>query len=213
MVKKVSVLSLVALQEALDELAGALRFNREPGQQGEDGKDGIDGTDGDQGEPGPPGEPGRPGEPGLRGTKGDRGGVGPRGPTGDLGGVGRRGARGPAGEGLPPGGKKGQVAAKRSDTDYDVVWKDAGAGGDHANAYAIWAGGKGEKGDAGAGAQAFRYGSGAPAVLAGDAEDRLYFNTSGNYAAYVFHSGAWHAFGGTGGSGGGAVPTYYILGF
>lgn len=44
---------------------------------------------------------------------------GPQGPQGPKG---PKGPQGPPGEGVPKGGKKGQVLAKASDQDYDTKW-------------------------------------------------------------------------------------------
>jgi hypothetical protein len=52
-----------------------------------------------------------------------------QGPEGPAGAAGATGDTGPAGPGLAPGGTTGQIAAKASDTDYDVEWIDAPTGG------------------------------------------------------------------------------------
>lgn len=56
-----------------------------------------------KGPPGADGIPGQDGAPGKDGPKGDKGDPGP---------------------GLPPGGARGQIPAKVSDTDYDIGWID-----------------------------------------------------------------------------------------
>jgi hypothetical protein len=46
------------------------------------------------------------------------------------------GPAGPAGEGMPPGGVAGEVLAKLSDDDYDLIWTPASAPGLHASTHA-----------------------------------------------------------------------------
>ena len=75
---------------------------------------------GERGPKGDPGEPGPKGDPGAPGPKGDPGAPGPKGDPGEPG---------PAGPGIPSGGTAGQVLTKKSGTDYDTEWKDAGGGG------------------------------------------------------------------------------------
>lgn len=53
-----------------------------------------------------------------------------RGNSNDKGsGAGTQGPQGPPGQGLPAGGKRGQILAKASDADYDFVWIDPPSGG------------------------------------------------------------------------------------
>ena len=54
---------------------------------------------------------------------------GETGPAGQDGAPGKQGPQGPAGPGVPTGGTAGQVLAKKSTTDYDTEWVDAGGGG------------------------------------------------------------------------------------
>jgi hypothetical protein len=49
---------------------------------------------------------------------------GPAGPAGPQGPAGPTGPTGPAGPGVPAGGTTGQLLAKASATDFDVVWQD-----------------------------------------------------------------------------------------
>ena len=75
---------------------------------------------------GPAGERGPEGPQGQAGAPGEQGPQGPQGPAGDPG---EQGPQGPAGQGVPAGGTAGQVLAKKSGTDYDTEWTDAGGGG------------------------------------------------------------------------------------
>lgn len=107
------------------------------GPQGPQGDQGIQGPKGDTGDTGPQGPQGIQGETGLtgatgatgpQGPKGDTGDTGPQGPQGiqglkgDTGATGATGATGPAGPGLAVGGTTGQIARKKSNTDYDTEW-------------------------------------------------------------------------------------------
>jgi hypothetical protein len=86
-----------------------------PGPAGPRGRDGLTGLRGLAGDVGPAGPPGPPGPPG------------PAGPAGSPGAAGAQGPAGPAGEpglGLPPGGRTGQIPAKRSAADGDIHWID-----------------------------------------------------------------------------------------
>ena len=84
---------------------------------------GATGAQGPAGERGPEGPQGPAGDPGEQGPQG------PRGPAGHDGAPGEQGPQGPAGPGVPAGGTAGQVLAKKSGTDYDTEWTDAGGGG------------------------------------------------------------------------------------
>ena len=97
-------------------------LNGEAGPQGPEGPQGPVGPKGDTGERGPIGPEG------PVGPKGDTGEQGPKGDTGATGPKGDTGATGPAGPGVPAGGVAGQVLTKKSGTDYDTEWKDAGGG-------------------------------------------------------------------------------------
>lgn len=63
-----------------------------------------------------------------RGATGAAGATGPAGETGPAGPTGATGAQGPAGAGVPTGGTSGQVLKKKSASDYDTGWADAGSG-------------------------------------------------------------------------------------
>ena len=58
----------------------------------------------------------------LKGAKGDTGSQGPQGETGPAG------QDGADGVGVPAGGTTGQVLVKKSGTDYDTEWSNAGGG-------------------------------------------------------------------------------------
>lgn len=75
-----------------------------------------------QGPQGPAGPAGSQGPQGPAGSAGATGAQGPQGPQGPSGSPGSAGATGPAGLGLPTGGATGQVARKKSATDYDTEW-------------------------------------------------------------------------------------------
>lgn len=81
------------------------------GDKGDKGDQGERGLKGDKGDKGDPGTKGDKGEPGKQGTQGNKGEEGERGRTGEEG------------EGLPKGGRKGDVATKNSSKDFDVVWR------------------------------------------------------------------------------------------
>lgn len=121
---------VIALAEARRPRSGA------PGAAGRDGRDGergpigspgpagLPGPAGPRGEPGIPGrdgapgrdaEPGPPGAPGRDGRDGERGPIGPVGPIGP---------RGDDGRGVPRGGRRGQILAKRTADDFDAQWID-----------------------------------------------------------------------------------------
>lgn len=93
--------------------------NGQDGQDGADGKDGIDGITPTIGENGNwyfgETDTGKP----SRGVKGD---TGEKGEPGIQGIPGQDGADGKDGEGVPPGGTKGQVLMKLSADDYDSDW-------------------------------------------------------------------------------------------
>lgn len=95
----------------------------EKGERGEPGVPGERGPQGVQGEQGIQGEPGIQGPPGRDGVDGKDGSPGPQGERGE------RGEQGEPGVGLPTGGTTGQIAAKASNSDYDVEWIDPPAGG------------------------------------------------------------------------------------
>ena len=112
--------------------------------RGDDGAEGPVGPAGPQGGPGPKGEPGAVGPEGPQGPKGDVGPAGPKGDTGPAGDTGPQGepgatgpqgpqgpagAAGPAGPGVAPGGKAGQVLAKKTGGDYDTQWVNMEGGG------------------------------------------------------------------------------------
>ena len=90
---------------------------------------GETGPAGAPGERGPAGERGPQGPQGPAGDRGEQGPQGPQGPAGQDGAPGEQGPQGPAGQGVPAGGTAGQVLAKKSGTDYDTEWTDAGGGG------------------------------------------------------------------------------------
>ena len=100
-----------------DNLKGAPGAPGDPGPKGDPGDPGPKGDPGDPGPKGDPGDPGPKGDPGDPGPKGDPGDPGPKGDPGDPG------------PGVPAGGTAGQVLTKKSGTDYDTEWKDAGGGG------------------------------------------------------------------------------------
>ena len=100
--------------------AAQLVFNIPRGATGEQGPAGAPGEQGPQGPQGPAGRDGAPGEQGPQG---------PQGPAGRDGAPGTQGPQGPAGPGVPAGGTAGQVLAKKSNTDYETEWTDAGGGG------------------------------------------------------------------------------------
>lgn len=77
---------------------------------------------GQQGIQGPQGETGPAGPTGAQGPQGEQG------PAGLLGPPGLPGQDGAPGIGVPPGGTAGQLLAKDSDADGDVVWVDAAGG-------------------------------------------------------------------------------------
>ena len=95
---------------------------------GEAGPQGPEGPQGPAGEKGNTGERGPIGPEGPVGPKGDTGAQGAEGPQGPIGDPGPKGDPGPAGPGVPSGGAAGQVLTKKSGTDYDTEWKDAGGG-------------------------------------------------------------------------------------
>lgn len=95
---------------------------------------------------GPIGPTGPTGPQGIQGIPGPTGASGPTGATGALGPagpVGPQGIQGPAGQGIIPGGSKGQVLTKHSNTDYDTQWtasigsipSDPGVTGQFFNSY------------------------------------------------------------------------------
>ena len=109
------------------------------GGGGGGGGTGPAGPPGPQGPTGPKGDPGDvgatgpastvPGPAGPAGSAGPTGSTGSQGPKGDKGDPGNAGSTGPAGPGLPAGGTTGQLAAKKTATDYDVQWIDPPSGG------------------------------------------------------------------------------------
>ena len=99
------------------------------GAPGERGPAGERGPEGPQGPAGSPGEQGPRGPQGPAGDPGEQGPRGPQGPAGHDGAPGEQGPQGPAGPGVPAGGTAGQVLTKKSGTDYDTEWTDAGGGG------------------------------------------------------------------------------------
>ena len=87
------------------------------------------GPTGPTGPSGPTGPAGGPtGPTGPVGPTGPRGLSGPEGPRGLSGPAGDPGPVGPTGPVVAPGGTIGQVLAKNSNIDYDVVWVDAAEG-------------------------------------------------------------------------------------
>ena len=68
------------------------------------------------------GPQGPQGPQGIQGPKGETGAVGPQGPQGPIGPQGDTGPKGNTGEGVPSGGLKNQVLAKKSTTSYDTEW-------------------------------------------------------------------------------------------
>lgn len=90
----------------------------------------ITGEKGDKGDPGQNGTPGKNGQDGITPTIGNNGNwyLGD-----DDTGKPSRGEKGDAGEGVPAGGTSGQILSKKTDTDYDVEWVNAPAGGDAIN--------------------------------------------------------------------------------
>lgn len=89
----------------------------------------LKGERGPQGPAGATGATGPAGPAGADGAPGATGATGPQGPEGPKGDTGATGPAGPAGPGVPAGGTAGQVLTKKSGTDYDTEWKDAGGGG------------------------------------------------------------------------------------
>ena len=106
--------------------AGATGATGPAGPAGADGAPGATGATGPQGPEGPKGDTGATGPAGPAGPQGPIGETGPQGPAGPAG---PQGEAGPAGPGVPSGGVAGQVLTKKSGTDYDTEWKDAGGGG------------------------------------------------------------------------------------
>lgn len=105
------------------------------GIQGPQGPQGKQGPQGEQGPVGPMGPQGPQGDQGPQGLQGEQGPVGPSGAngvdgaTGPQGPQGEQGIQGEPGVGVPTGGNTGQVLAKASDNDYDMVWVDQSGGG------------------------------------------------------------------------------------
>ena len=124
-----------------DGAPGATGATGPQGPEGPKGDTGATGPAGPAGPQGPIGETGPQGPEGPAGPKGDTGATGPAGPEGPQGPkgdtgeqgpegpAGPKGDPGPAGPGVPSGGTAGQVLTKKSGTDYDTEWKDAGGGG------------------------------------------------------------------------------------
>jgi hypothetical protein len=94
------------------------------GDTGPTGPQGLQGPQGDTGPQGPKGDTGATGPQGPAGATGPQGPQGATGPQGPQGDTGATGATGPAGPGLAPGGLAGQIAAKASGADFDVIWID-----------------------------------------------------------------------------------------
>lgn len=90
-------------------MQGPIGLTGPKGDIGDTGPQGIQGTTGAKGDTG---EQGPQGIQGVQGLKGDTGDTGPKGDTGNTG------------AGVIVGGTTGQVLAKKSNTDYDVEWKD-----------------------------------------------------------------------------------------
>ena len=109
--------------------AGATGATGPAGPAGADGAPGATGATGPQGPEGPKGDTGATGPAGPEGPQGPKGDTGEQGPQGPAGPKGDTGATGQAGPGVPAGGTAGQVLTKKSGTDYDTEWKDAGGGG------------------------------------------------------------------------------------
>ena len=86
-----------------------------------------------KGDKGDKGETGAQGPQGVEGPAGAAGATGPKGATGAAGATGPQGPAGADGQGVPTGGTKGQVLAKKSDTNYDGVWIDLPEGGGGTN--------------------------------------------------------------------------------
>ena len=78
---------------------------------------------------GPPGEKGDKGDMGPQGPIGEPGPQGEQGPKGDKGDTGPQGIQGEPGQGVPAGGKAGQVLTKSSAADYDTQWIDMSQSG------------------------------------------------------------------------------------
>lgn len=99
-----------------------------PGPEGEAGPEGPPGADGDPGPEGPPGADGDPGPAGADGAQGPPGVDGDPGPQGSIGPTGPAGTQGPTGPPGPvlPGGAQFQSYTKKSATDGDVGWSEAG---------------------------------------------------------------------------------------
>ncbi len=125
---------VLALAEARRSRPGAPGAAGRDGRDGDPGQPGAPGPAGPPGPPGPRGEPGIPGrdgapgrdaEPGPAGAPGRDGEPGPRGPAGPAG---PTGPRGEDGRGVPRGGRRGQILAKRSAEDFDAQWVDPPAG-------------------------------------------------------------------------------------
>ena len=88
--------------------------------------DGAQGPKGDKGDRGYKGDKGEKGDTGERGPQGVQGIQGPKGNPGEKG---AKGDKGDAGIGIAAGGTKGQVLAKKSNSDYDTEWVTGGTGG------------------------------------------------------------------------------------
>lgn len=118
----------------------------------------------------------------------------PQGPAGVAGAVGATGPTGPAGPGLVAGGTAGQLAAKASGADYDVVWVDGPADGaaGGVGTYAFLAPAVGTNyspGDVLAGSD-LRW-----AVVA--SQNDWHFNTSNRVDIGTVGVGSWRAMGGS----------------
>ena len=103
------------------------------------GERGPQGPEGPKGATGPAGPAGPKGDTGATGPAGPEGPEGPQGPEGPEGPEGPKGDPGVAGPGVPVGGAAGQVLTKKSGTDYDTEWKDAGGGGGTGQQLVKWA--------------------------------------------------------------------------
>ena len=123
----------LSIAEFHDSGAGRQVYLMPRSAKGEPGDKGDKGDTGEQGLQGERGLTGATGAAGAKGDKGDMGEPGMDGQPGADGAPGSDGAPGADGRGLPAGGAQGQVATKRSASDFDVFWEtpanNTGGGG------------------------------------------------------------------------------------
>jgi hypothetical protein len=126
---RVAALVLALQRKPRPGVDGRAGVDGKPGRDGVDGKPGRDGVRGLDGKPGAAGRDGVDGAPGRDGARGAAGLDGRAGEPGTAGPPGPRGPRGEDGRGLPRGGQPGQIAVKRTERDFDVIWSDLPAMG------------------------------------------------------------------------------------